>query len=691
LAGLKNYFKDAKSNDFQMVDEIKKIDLPEERPEGKVFPSDLKTTDSEVEVKPKKKFRLNLRRFRLGRLKYFLIPLIVLTLFFLILSIPTLILARPLISSAKRTYSLAQEAYQAVKNQDLVTAGEKFKETDESLVETQERYKKMIWLKAIPLVGNYYKDGERGLKAGLNAIQAARVLVDAITPYADVLGFRGQGSFMGGTAEDRIVKIIQTLDKVTPKLDEVSAKLKEVQVELEAIDPQQYPEEIKGKKIRDKIIQVKSSVEGITQSIDEAKPILNVLPQILGYPDSKDYLVIFQNDGELRATGGFMTAFSVLHVESGKIKPEKSDDIYSLDRKFKTRLKAPEPIKKYLFSTDLKTGIVPYFYLRDMNLSPDFKVSMDTFKQYYDKVPNEYKVDGIIGVDTYVLKDLIDILGSINVPGYGNFTNEPDKRCHNIPNIICELEYIVDQPLPTQEASRKKSILGPMLQQIMLKALGSPKNLWPRLFSTGLQLLEEKHVLLYFTDEEMQRAAETFGASGRIKEPEGDYLHINDSNFGGAKSNLFTKHEVEQEIEIAESGRVTKTLTLIYENSEPVDDCNLERKSGLCLNSILRNYLRIYVPKGSKLIESLGSEVEMETKEELDKTYFDGFLIVRGAGGRAKVVVKYELPFKINPGDNYKLLIQKQPGTLGHKYKIIFGDQEEEFDLRTDRQFEFSF
>ncbi len=136
---------------------------------------------------------------------------------------------------------------------------------------------------------------------------------------------------------------------------------------------------------------------------------------------------------------------------------------------------------------------------------------------------------------------------------------------------------------------------------------------------------------------------------------------------------------------------MTKTLTLVYENSESVDNCNLERASGLCLNSILRNYLRIYVPKGSKLIEGLGSEVEIETKEELGKTYFDGFFTVRGDGGRAKVVVKYELPFTVNPGENYKLLIQKQPGTLGHKYKITFGEEEEEFELKTDRVFQFEF
>ncbi|HUV46900.1 MAG TPA: DUF4012 domain-containing protein [Candidatus Bathyarchaeia archaeon] len=674
-----------------MVENLQKINLPqEESPKektpsvknkevgGKKFPSD---------IKGEKRGKKNL----FSKLKFIFIPLLIIIFLLLLVGLPTYILSRPLISSAQKTYTLAQAAYQAGKNQDLVSASEKLIETEESLKDTQGKYKKMLWFKLIPLARNYYQDGERVIDAGLAGIQAARVLVDAITPYADVLGFKGQGSFMAGTAEDRVAKIVQTLDKITPQLDEVVEKLSLSQERLNEIDPKRYPEEIKGKKIRENILKAREILEETASGIKEAKPILNVLPQILGYPDSKDYLVIFQNDGELRATGGFMTAFSVLHIESGKVKAEKSDDIYSLDRKFTTRLKPPEPIKEYLFSNEFGKSIVPYYYLRDMNFSPDFKVSMDTFKQYYDKLPGEYKVDGIITVDTFVLKDLVDILGSINVPGYGDFTTEPDKRCHNIPNIICELEYIIDEPLPTQAGNRKQAILGPMMKELILKAMGSSKNLWPQLFSTGLRFLKEKHILLYFNDEKIQSAAEAFNAAGRIREYKGDYLHINDSNFGGAKSNMFTSHTVEQEVEIGESGQVVKTLTLIYENPESFDDCGLERKGGLCLNSILRDYIRIYVPKGSKLIEGLGSEVNMKTGEELGKTYFDGFLTVRGGGGRAKLVVKYELPFEIKQTEPYKLLIQKQPGTLGHKYKIIVGDQEEEFDLRTDREFEFSF
>ena len=59
-----------------------------------------------------------------------------------------------------------------------------------------------------------------------------------------------------------------------------------------------------------------------------------------GKGERKKYLILFQNDNELRPTGGFLTAYAVVFVENGKVSPEKSDDIYELDKKFSRK---PEP------------------------------------------------------------------------------------------------------------------------------------------------------------------------------------------------------------------------------------------------------------------------------------------------------------------------------------------------------------
>ncbi|TSC53984.1 MAG: Uncharacterized protein LiPW16_203, partial [Microgenomates group bacterium LiPW_16] len=182
---------------------------------------------------------------------------------------------------------------------------------------------------------------------------------------------------------------------------------------------------------------------------------------------------------------------------------------------------------------------------------------------------------------------------------------------------------------------------------------------------------------------------EAFNMAGRIKDYGGDYLHVNDSNLGGAKSNMFVQHFVKQEYEIKDDGSILKTVTIDYKNPNPGSPgCNLEL-GGLCLNGPMPNWLRIYVPKGSELIEFKGSEDPTTTSEAYGKTVFEGFLTVKPLG-TAQVVVKYKLPFKVGREKDYSLLIQKQPGTEGHEYTILVnGRQIDKFPLKTDRELKF--
>jgi hypothetical protein len=254
----------------------------------------------------------------------------------------------------------------------------------------------------------------------------------------------------------------------------------------------------------------------------------------------------------------------------------------------------------------------------------------------------------------------------------------------NCPQVVYKMEDYATRPTYYIKANRK-GMIGPLMHAILLHMMNSPKKLWPQFISLGLKSIKEKHLLFYFPeDEAMQAVADGFNASGQIVSFEGDYFHLNDTNFAGAKSNMYINQEVTQEIEVSADGTVTKTVTIIYTNPEPPDDCNLE-SGGLCLNGFFRDWVRIYVPEGSQLIEMLGSEVDPVVSKDLGKTVFEGFFELRPES-KAKLIVKYQLPFKQAKGESYKLLIQKQPGTKNHQYKISLGNQTEEFLLDGDRE-----
>ncbi len=155
---------------------------------------------------------------------------------------------------------------------------------------------------------------------------------------------------------------------------------------------------------------------------------------------------------------------------------------------------------------------------------------------------------------------------------------------------------------------------------------------------------------------------------------------------------MFIEQTVKQEIEIADNGTITKTITIDYRNPAPPSNCNLEAGE-LCLNGLYRDWVRLYVPQGSELIEATGAEIETKVYEDLGKTVFETFYGDQAPlrpEGRKQLTFKYQLPFKLEKGENYELLIQKQPGTYNPEYEIILGNQQEIFELTADRQLQLS-
>lgn len=635
---------------------------------------DLEKVDKKV--KKADSFSMKTKRNRKVRIKIsrkvFGVILVLLILFGIFVVMP----AYATINAAKATYTQAKGVSFALKQQNVELASSELEKTKVSLNETKKHFSKMFFLRYIPIVNFYYNDADHGIKAAIEGLQTATIVIDSLKPYADVLGLKGAGSFASGSAEDRIKTAVMTMGKITPQIDTIADSLLIVQKEIDAIKPNHYPAFIFGKKPKEQLTQLRDLTTQGVNLVNEARPLIKVLPSLLGEAETKKYLVLFQNDKELRPTGGFITAYSIINIDKGKLSIERSEDIYDLDNSVSEKPDAPEPISKYLPGVDVLN-------LRDSNLSPDFVTSMDSFMKLYDKADRSVDVDGIIAIDTNVLVSTIRILDDqVNASGI-TFTTKNDKRC-DCPQVIYELEDNISRPVQFIREDRK-GLIGSLMNSIMTKALSSsPKQYWGPLFQTMLMQTNQKHIMFYLFDKEAQKGIEAMKAAGKIENFEGDYLHINDTNFGGQKSNLFTKHAVENDYTINKDGTVKKTVTITYKNDFPPSNCNLEAGQ-LCLNAVLRNWLRIYVPEGSEIIESKGSNVKMITYKELGKTVFEGFLTVRPLG-QSKFSITYNLPFKLTSGSPLPVLIQKQPGTEGHEYKVTLnGKTIEEFRLFADK------
>lgn len=653
------------------MDGFEKIDL--NSPSGDIP----KQTRDMVNTNPSyaRKRRPGIKSYFFGTRRRKIITSIVIFLF--LFSVFGVILpGRKALASAKRAYAQAKIAGDALKKQNVTLAADELVKTKDELTKAQKDLNMMFYLGYIPVVGWYYNDAQHLVKASSHGLDAAIVFVDSVEPYADVLGLKGQGSFTEGSAENRIQTAVRTMGKITPRIDDIIEDLSLAREEIDKVDPNRYPSIFIGRKARASLDQMKSLADNGATFMNDAKPLIKVLPELLGEPKEKKYLVLFQNDKELRPTGGFITAYSVFRFDRGVIHVDTSSDIYTLDGTIGNKPSAPAPIRKYLPK-------VPEFNLRDTNLSPDFLESMESFNALYKKAPGAPKVDGIIAVNTRALVGAMNILGDVEASGT-KFTTKIDPRC-DCPQVIYMLEVFSDQPVGYVRENRK-SIIGDLMYAIMNKAFSSsPKQYWGPLFQEIIKQTAQKNVLFYSYNSEGQEGLEALNASGRIKSFEGDYLHINEANFGGAKSNMFTAETVTQDYDVKSDGTITKVVTVDFKNPYPPSDCNLER-GGLCLNATLRDWFRVYVPKGSQLLSNKGSEVKMTSYDELDKTVFEGFLTVRPKGA-TKLTLTYQLPFKLDKSSSLPLMIQKQGGTDAFEYIVTAKNRQlEKFQLDTDKE-----
>ncbi len=580
----------------------------------------------------------------------------------------------------------AQKLKDSLASKDLNTTSSELDNFKKSINKLDKSYSRLSYMKVIPFVNSYYKDGEHFIKASIYGVDSGAILLDSVKPYADIIGFKGTGEIKAPvvrTAQDKIDFVIKTMPEIVPKIDSLSEKVNLINEEIGSIDPQRYPKDVKGIAVRESLQRGKELLGTITQLITDGKPLLADMDYFLGVESPRTYMVIFQNDKELRPTGGFITAYTIAKVDKGRFDPISSDDIYNLDDKYTPTIKAPDQFPKYLKGIYVALN---RFRLRDMNWSPDYAVSMDMFSNEIKKVGIK-NIDGIIAVDTQMLVYLLDVLGKVSVPGYGDFSTKIVPEC-NCPQVIYELESFADTEGPIvwsenepgkivyapANYDNRKKIIGPLMNSILSATLGLPDEKMPLLFEAGVKSLTEKHTLFYFFDEKAESAVKAFGIAGDIKDYQNwDYLYINDANLGGRKSNLYVTQDVSQEI-IKKDGYVEKTLTITYKNPEKQDGW---------LNSVLPNWVRIYVPKGSEIVEKDGFGEFIDPYEEFGKTVFAGFVSIRPQGV-AKVSVKYKVPISIER--EYKLFIQKQPGKGAPLYSLLFGKKSDEFSLKTDKE-----
>lgn len=518
----------------------------------------------------------------------------------------------------------------------------------------------LAWVRLIPFVGGYHGDFNHAMLAVEHGVGAGEYVLEALAPFAEALGFEtDQPQDSSVETGDKLAAMFRSMPALAPAMGDISAQLKLVGEQINLINPNRYPQKFNDIPIRDVLIQLQESLLAIDESASDLEELLILLPRAFGDPTAKTYALIFQNDGELRPTGGFWTAYSTLTFDKGEFGDPVSVDMYALDdRIVEPVLPVPAPYRRLL--------LVEEWYARDANIYPDFKDSVEKFKWFLEKDP-EYTapVDGFIAIDTALVEGLVGVLGGVSVPGY--------SETFTVDNVIDQMEYYSNEVLSQQ--SGRKDLIGYLMQTVIKDLLDASQVEWLRFALAAGELINEKHILLYFEDAELQALAEKYNAGGRMQYVDGDYLHINHANLGGAKSNRVIQQSVAK-LTTSKHGKLVSKLILNYHNPEEDD--------GL-LNRPCPMWVRIYVPLGSKLLSFSSSNYGQAVEsEEYGKTMFETYIAVDPLGS-THVELEYELPSSISVED-YSLYIQKQPGTRTIPYLLELNEKRKVLGVRKDEE-----
>ena len=566
---------------------------------------------------------------------------------------------------------------EALGNRDLIALNESLDKAAQDLEKLRsEKDKKFGWAKNLNIfkAKEFYADSERFINAGIYAVDAVREASVVVTPFADAVGLKiSEDQEIEETAGlmEAFQSWISVMPEVADKMDVVIEKVAKIGDELKPINTSKYPKKIGKVQVRSNVEFIKNTLSNADEYAPDIKKAFQVVPGILGVgTPTKRYMIIMQNDKEIRPTGGFMTNYATFKVANGLLDSDfTSKDMYSIDYTLDyidatyDFPDAPTAYMRYLK--------VEHWYARDMNYDADFVSSMDQLMKFYNLAarinPWEIKaVDGIFAIDTYVISELLEATGPVTVNGI-TYTKD---------NVVFELERIASLEL-SEQVNRKK-VLGDLMEAMLINVFESDSNLWPKLIEKGVDLAARKHVLAYLFDPEAQALVEKYGIGGRITDPvEGDYSMIVSTNLGGDKSNWFTTKEVTHTLE-KNSDRWMRTVNIRYTYNQPDESYAAFIKE-------FKDWVRIYAPLGSELISVDGSEdQEMNmTGEERNKNWFSGWITLQ-PGETKEITFKYYLLVGTEFVDNYVLNLQKQPGIESEKYTLLYGNKKEEINLSKD-------
>ncbi|MBI4080868.1 MAG: DUF4012 domain-containing protein [Candidatus Levybacteria bacterium] len=555
-----------------------------------------------------------------------------------IISLPFLLFA----GMAFYGYTQLLSAKDALEGGNLQIASQKASQSVKALAVTERVSENLV--RMTPAIGfrTQLFDFARNVHTGREVAESTLGITQALITLQKMYGEEGSAS------REEVIRSLNTLKNENITLQKILAENRL---------PPQYSEKLK-------MYERPLQVFGL---------LADVLPHMLGFHGKQTYLLLFQNNMELRPGGGFIGSYGITDIDKGKMGKFTVHDVYDADGQLKGHIEPPFALRRYLGSSHL--------YLRDSNFTLDFPKNAST-AAYLLGLETGQKVNAVVGIDITFIKEVIRAVEPLYIPDY-NETITADTFFEKTESHVQDKFFA--------GSTQKKDFLRAVyaaLEARLTQRKGVSYGVLLKAFADGLY---EKHILFAFSNSSIQRVFSINNFSSSLKDERKkdvflDFAGVNEANLGENKANFFLTRSLGQSVRINEGGEVLSVIRVQYENTS-----SKENKFG----GDYKAFIRFIVPEGASLQRILidGEEqevvpaitnvsvylgkrfipplgLEVETVQEDGKTMY-GFLTIVPSRSKKMVQIQYaqKQVFPVNEAASaYDLLVYKQPGTEKDQY-----------------------
>ena len=157
-----------------------------------------------------------------------------------------------------------------------------------------------------------------------------------------------------------------------------------------------------------------------------ASRAVRVLPTMLGADGPRVYLLLFDNNAEIRATGGLPGQFAEIRADDGQLTMIKQGTPTDIGH-FPQPVVAQPAVEKQVYGERMAE------FIQDANVTPDFPRTAEVVRGMWSRSTGE-QLDGVWSLDTVSISYLLRATGPVKAPDGTQLTtyNSTDELLHGI-------------------------------------------------------------------------------------------------------------------------------------------------------------------------------------------------------------------------------------------------------------------